>query len=228
MFHFIKSKLQTTLLSSDIIKPYKSNSTNIIYNLIFADDVELYKANSNQSNNTYPWDIIFSKQFDEEGLNRIINDNKTESRVKIIAYNELRRKNKKIEKQDILGVVIEVEIDNKGLDVLAVYKDKTIRYINYSEKMIFWDAESTSINKHIEDLFKSADHILKKIGPWDQARLPQPKKGNARITFLVSDGLYFGEGSLNAIASEPLSKPLFDTAVIIMKFVTDKALSSQE
>jgi hypothetical protein len=37
------------------------------------------------------------------------------------------------------------------------------------------------------------------MGHWDKERLQFTGKGMARLTFLVSNGLYFGEGRFNTL-----------------------------
>jgi hypothetical protein len=58
--------------------------------------------------------------------------------------------------------------------------------------------------------------IVAAIGPWDKERLPPPEEGNIRMTFLVSDGLYFGEGPMGAMQQEPLASPLVSAATNLL------------
>ena len=50
--HFKKSHVP----QSNLIEPYKDKATNLIYNLLFCDNLDLYKSNSQQPN-SYPFDI---------------------------------------------------------------------------------------------------------------------------------------------------------------------------
>jgi hypothetical protein len=175
--------------SEGAIKAYKD--ANLIYNLLFCDNLKLYRENF-KGEMVSPWVELFSET--KENLQKIISDPKWESRVIILAYNELRRLGAKAQRKELFGVIVEVGMDN-GLDTLAVYSDYTARYINYTEKMIIRDGTTdTAINDKIAELFQKAQQLVSKIGPWDKERLPPPKRGDARITFLVSDGLYFGQG----------------------------------
>ena len=58
--------------------------------------------------------------------------------------------------------------------------------------MIIWETTDATSNELTNQLFAESEKIVKQIGPWDKPRRPHPAKGNARISFLVSDGLYFG------------------------------------
>jgi hypothetical protein len=59
---------------------------------------------------------------------------------------------------------------------------------------------------------RAAAEAVAKIGPWDQPRRPPPVEGNVRLTFLVSDGLYFGEGPFSVIQEDPIGGPVLAAA----------------
>jgi hypothetical protein len=48
-----------------------------------------------------------------------------------------------------------------------------------------------------------------------------------RITFLVSDGLYFGEGPINDLFNDPMAKPALITATELMRYLTEKVLDKK-
>jgi hypothetical protein len=66
--------------------------------------------------------------------------------------------------------------------------------------------------------------IIGRIGLWDGARKPHPVKGNVRIAFLVSDGLYFGEGPINVLFNDALAAPALSSAAALMNYMTNKVL----
>jgi hypothetical protein len=206
---------------NNLIEPYQGDSANGIYNLLFCDNLQLYSENLKKKN-IYPWDILLSDTTDLKGLQKIAKDNTLESRVKLLAYYKLLSEGHKSESKDLLGVIVEVGLD-EGLDVLASYKDGTARYINYTEKTIIWDAKDAQSNALTEDLFNNSLNIIKQIGPWDQPRRPAPGKGNLRISFLVSDGLYFGEGPMNALFGDPMAGPALNAALALMQYITEKS-----
>ncbi len=55
-----------------------------------------------------------------------------------------------------------------------------------------------------------------------QSTLAGTSKGNIRMTFLVSDGLYFGEGPMAAIQQDPMASPLIAAATqLLVKVVKE-------
>lgn len=203
--------------------PYKNESTNRIYEMLFCDNLELFRPD-NENLNSYPWNIMYSEVRDKTGLNNILKDNDTESRVKLLACNKLISEDLKPEKKELLGVVIEIGLA-EGLDVLAAYKDGTARYINYTEKMIFWESPAEESNRIINDLFRESEIVLKQIGPWDKKRLECPGTGNVRISLLVSDGLYFGQGGIDVFFKDKLSSPILKCGSELMNYLIDKSLN---
>lgn len=208
---------------NNLQSPYQSTGVNTLYNMLFCDNMELYKKDK-KSKEVYPWDILISDKIDSPGLQKIIKDNDLESRMKILAYHKLPIEEHENEDKELLGVIVEVGLD-EGLDVLASYKDGTARYINYTEKTIIWDAKDAQSNSLTEDLFSHSLNIIKQIGPWDQPRRPAPAKGNLRISFLVSDGLYFGEGPMNSLFGDPMASPALNAALALMQYITEKSES---
>jgi len=205
--------------------PYKDISTNLIYNLLFCDNLDLYKNNSKQPV-TYPFDILFSETSNVADLQKIIDDSSSDPRLRILAYNKQLALGYKPNKKELLAVIVEVGLDN-GLDVLASFNNGTARYINQTGKMLIWEATDEKSNELTNDLFLKSQRIVDKIGPWDKPRRPYPTKGNVRITFLVSDGLYFGEASINVLFNDPLASPALTAATYLMKYLTEKSLEKK-
>src|SRR4051812_9663852 len=85
LLSFFKKSPVPRQISSD---PYKDSATNLIYNLLFCDDLDLYKANT-QPPYSYPFDILFSETSSIADLQKVVNDTTCNPRVKILAYNEL-------------------------------------------------------------------------------------------------------------------------------------------
>ena len=201
-------------------EPYKKESLNYIYNLLFCDSVELFKKENIKEKNS-PWREIFADKFNAKELQALVDSNTTESRVKILAYNKMRDNKIEVPSKKLYGVIVEVNMP-QGLDVLASFADGSARYINYSEKIAVVDGVPNIFEKHIQAVLDASQNIVDKIGVWDKERLAPPAVGNMRFTFLCSDGLYFGEGSMEAIQSDALSQPLFMSAVGLLRELTDK------
>ncbi|RYU92150.1 hypothetical protein EWM62_01540 [Mucilaginibacter terrigena] len=206
-------------------KPYKDPSTNLVYELLFGDNPDLYR-NNNQQADIYPWDILYAETANKADLEKIIADIITPSRVKILAYNKLTNNGQASNKKELLGVILEIGLDG-GLDVLASFRDGTARYINQTGKMIIWETSDTASNELTNRLFNDSLAIVNQIGPWDKPRLLPPKKNMVRITFLVSDGLYFGEGPIDVLFADPMAGPALSSAAELMKYLIEKASADQ-
>ena len=207
------------------INPYRDDSTNLVYNLLFCDNIDLYKNNTKPPY-TYPFDILFAEKSTISDLQKIIDDRSSDARLKALAYYRQLSSGHKPSKKELLAVIVEVGLDN-GLDVLASFQDGTARYINHTERIIIWETTDEKSNELTNDLFLKSQNIVNQIGPWDKPRRPAPPKGNVRISFLVSDGLYFGEGPIDFLFNDPMASPALTSATYLMKYLTEKSLEGK-
>jgi hypothetical protein len=226
LFGFFKKRTaskQITAVSLD--SPYKDSATNLIYNLLFCDNPELYKANT-PAPYPYPFDKLFSATATALDLQKIIDDTAADTRVRILAYNKQRAIGQKPGKKEVLGVIVEVGLDG-GLDVLASFRNGTARYINQTGKILIWETTTDAkANELTNELFAKSQQIVNQLGPWDKPRRPHPATGNTRMTFLVSDGLYFGEGPTDVFFGDQLASPALAAAAQLMQYLTQKALKT--
>lgn len=224
LFHFFKkSSAQKQTTQNTTGNPYKDGATNLIYNLLFCDNPDLYKAGT-QPPYSYPFDVLFSETSSGADLQKIIDDTNTDPRIKVLACNKQLVNGLKPDKKELLAVIVEVGLEN-GLDVLASFSNGTARYINQTGKILVWEtATDTTANELTNDLFARSRQIVNQIGPWDKPRKPHPAKNNTRITFLVSDGLYFGEAPTDVLFSDPLAGPALTSATRLMHYLTEKSL----
>jgi len=226
LFSFLK-KSPTQTQSQSSIDPYKDSSANFIYNLLFCDNLNLYKDKT-QKLYTYPFDILFSETSSITDIQKVIDDKDSDPRTKILAYNRQLAIGHKPGKKELLAVIVEVGLDG-GLDVLASFSNGTARYINQTGQILVWETtDDQTANKITSDLFANSQNIVNQIGAWDKQRRPNPTKGNVRITFLVSDGLYFGEGPLNVLFSDPMASPALTKATELMQYLTQKSLEASK
>jgi hypothetical protein len=208
-------------------EPYKESAPNLIYNLLFCDNLSLYMENT-QRPYTYPFDILFSEDSSGADFQKIIADVSSDARVKIIAYKRLLAIGQQPVTKELLAVIVEVGLDN-GLDVLASFNNGTARYINQTGKILVWETTTDeTANQLTKALFLASQKIVDQIGPWDKPRKPQPAKGHVRITFLVSDGLYFGEGPMNILFQDPMAGPALGKATELMQYLTGKAVDTNK
>jgi len=216
IFSFLKK------ISKEQEGPY-DDATNLVYNLLFCDDLNLLEENTAKPY-VYPFDILFSETSSVVELQKVI-DNASESRIKLFGYNKQIKNGYQPKNKDLLGVVVEVAFD-KGLDVLASFSDGNARYINQTGKILIWETKDANAEKLREALFLKSQEVVNKIGPWDKPRRPHPSKGNTRITFLVSDGLYFGEATTSVFFAEPLASPALAAAAELLKYLTENSINT--
>jgi hypothetical protein len=77
----------------------------------------------------------------------------------------------------------------------------------------------------IQKVIQASKPLVAAIGPWDKDRLPAPRLGHARLSFLVSDGLYFGEGPMDALQKDRLAAPLLSAATTLLVKLVEKTTS---
>jgi len=200
--------------------PYKEESTNLIYQLLFCDRLQLFKDH-HAGKAEGPWATLFKADPDVAALTKIAEDEKQEARVRMLAFNRLRTAGRPVAKQVYLGTIIEVHLA-EGVDTLAVFADGGVRYINYTGKMAVVEGSPSPFDTEISEVIKASKPIVAAIGPWDKERLPPPKTGSLRMTFLVSDGLYFGEGPMEAMQRERLAAPLVAAATKLLLKLVDQ------
>ncbi len=199
-------------------RPYQQDANNFLYNLLFCDNAALFQPRDSGPP-TGALAVLLSSTPRAEEVERIANDENQESRVRILAFNHLRSRDLAVPPRQILGVVVEVPLDG-GLDTLAAFVDGRLRYINHSEKVAIFESTPATMKSEVEDLLQASAAAVGKIGPWDKPRRPPPAAGNVRLTFLVSDGLYFGEGPFAAIQRDPIGGPVLMAASnLLMKIV---------
>jgi hypothetical protein len=203
-------------------RPYRETSSNFLYNLLFCDDPALFRGND-QAPPTGALAVLLSSNPRSEDLARIASDEQQESRVRILAFNALRSRRVTVPRGRVLGVVVEVPVGG-GLDTLAAFSDGRMRYINHSEKVAIFETTPASIEPSRQRLMQTAATAAAHIGPWDHPRLPPPAEGRVRLTFLVSDGLYFGEGPFSAIQQDPVGGPVLMAAADLLKKIVTAAV----
>jgi hypothetical protein len=206
-------------------EPYgKGAAANAIYDLLFCDNLDGFRSNSDSE--PPAWEaLLFEPAPDSAQLAALANDTAAESRVRALAFNRLRDLGSKPPKGVLFGVVVEVPLD-KGLDALAAYADGRVRYINQTGKMAIVEPDGMpDANGAAKRLVELARPVIARIGLWDKPRLPPPARPNVRLTFIVSDGLYFGEGPFQALQRDALAGPLIQEASVLLKLVVDTALA---
>lgn len=195
-----------------------------LYDLLFCDDLEPFRPRAGAE--LVDWQAaLFADPPDHSRVAAIANDQARESRVRAIAYAWLRAHGHPTPRGVVLGVVIEVPME-QGLDVLAAYADGTVRYINQTGRMAIVEPGALpEAEQQAKRLIELSRQVVQQIGPWDKPRLPPPKPPEVRLTFIVSDGLYFGQGPFEHMHADARSGPLLQQGAQLLTTVVDKALA---
>jgi hypothetical protein len=203
-----------------VAQPYAEESMNSIYELLFCDDLNTFRSTVKKPW-VYPWDVLLSEAPVVSDLQKIIMDTLLESRLRLLACYLLKKLGQLPKEKILLGVIVEIGME-EGLDVLAAYRDGSARYINFTGRLLIWDTSDLQSALITKSIFDASEKIVAQIGPWNQPRRACPSAGNLRISFLVSDGLYFGEGPVNTLFSDPVASPALTAATSMLKYITDK------
>lgn len=211
-------------MASDIDTQRDGNSEPFvqIYELLFADRLELFRPADLVA--TAPWQKTLFGEPGPEEVAAIASDATIESRIRLLAYRWLRANGSPVQSKEILGVVVEVGLE-PGNDTLAAYADGSVRYINHSGKFAVFDLGPPEVVELAQKLIQVSRPTVDQIGPWSQPRRAPPARGDIRLTFLVADGLYFGEGPYSLLRIEPLAAQVIRTAEQLLERCVETALA---
>lgn len=202
--------------------PYRDEAVNFVYKLAFCDNPDLLKPDSDTIP-SFPFNALLADPPDPAALQQLAADPGMEPRIRAFACQRLRAAGHTPEVRDLFAVIVEVGLEG-GLDMLASYADGTARYINQSGKLLVWETtDDGTANGLTRDLFAAGATVLPQIGPWDKPRLPHPPAGTTRISFVVSDGLYFGQGPTDMFFADPLAQPALLAATKLMQYLTEQS-----
>ncbi len=112
-----------------------------------------------------------------------------ETRIQLWVWSALRELGEKPDPKfalEVLGVIIEMP-SGGGYDTLAAYIDGSARYLNFSGRAIFWDAQDAAIKSLCQAFVDSTIPASNRAKP--RTSLSLPKRG-AQVTLLTRSGLY--------------------------------------
>jgi hypothetical protein len=199
------------------VQAYARPEINRLYNLLFCDAPELFRPRSGATPSDWQA-ILFAEHPDAEQVRALAEDPHAEGRVRALAHNWLRTNGHAASQRELLGVVVEVPLED-GLDTLAAYADGRVRYINHTGAASIFEDAPPEIAAKVRELLAASQVVVNQIGPWDGPRRPPPARGNIRLTFIVSDGLYFGEGAFPVMAQDSLAGPVIQRATELLQLV---------
>lgn len=215
------ASVSVSALGSPPYQPYAEPAVNDMYNLLFCDAPLSFKPRLGEE--PAPWQsTIYAEPAQPEKVRALALDATSEGRVRALAFNWLRSNGHEVPSKQLLGVIVEVPLPG-GLDALAVFSDGGVRYINQAGKVAIFEGASPDLQPVVSALFTASQAVVDQIGPWGKPRLAPPPQGKVRLTFLVSDGLYFGEGKMSVLQREALSAPIVASATELLLLVVKAA-----
>lgn len=145
-----------------------------------------------------------------EALKKVVLHPALESREYLQAWHLLRQRGvwpHAARAKMLLGVVVEVGLE-EGIDIVAVYADKTARYDNFGGAGVVWGRPDASLDGEIDGVLTAAVALVARIGRRDSPRLPVPQPGHAGISLLTPSGLHCVAGEFERLAAQPLAGPV--------------------
>jgi hypothetical protein len=134
-----------------------------------------------------------------KNLKYVLDIPNVETRVQLWAWRALRQFGEKPAAKDgseVRGVVIEVPIAY-GYDTLAVYRDESLRYINYTGKIAVWDAPDDRFSPLIKNILESSQSFINKTPVSPSRKVVQP--GFVLVSILTLNGIYQVEAEYKQI-----------------------------
>ena len=114
-----------------------------------------------------------------------------------------------------------------GLDTLAAFADGRVRYINQTAKPGIFEAAPREVVAKANELMRLSQFAVDQHGPSDEPRRPPPAGDLIRLSFLVSDGLYFGEGSYESWMDDTAGGPVLTAGGELLVSVVDTVVESR-
>ena len=177
--------------SAPFYRPYRDQAADFLYNLLFCDNPDLFRNGKQDASSLA---TALSGDATREILEEIAIDPAVESRVRMLAFNRLRAMKLPTPAKQLLGTIIEFPQPD-GLDTLAAFADGRVRYINQTGHPAIFEGAPPEIVAKANELMRVSQRAVDRHGPSDEPRRPPPTGDLVRLSFLVSDGLYSGEGS---------------------------------
>lgn len=201
-------------------QPYGDAATHHLYHALFADEVERLAGPTGPLRPAWARTLA-APQPDPAALRALAGAPDTESRVAALAWRRLQALGHEVPRRQLLGVVIEVPLES-GLDTLAAYADGSVRFIHGSGHATLVEGPEPTLMPLVQRLLAASQAVVDRIGPSDRPR-GEPPQRNVRLNFIVSDGLYFGEGPMNVLMADGLAGPVLQSGVALLDRVTSLA-----
>lgn len=200
--------------------PYSQAKSNQLYNRLFCDSLSGYRQLATVSHDK-AWQVLFSDPADITQLGRLAQSPTASSCQQLLAYHLLHKLNASPQKTRLLGVVVEVAFDD-GMDTLAAYRDGHVFYIHRDGKIKTITKNDRRLSGNLHKLFQEAQLVVENTQYWPKSRLNPPPPGQVRLSFLASDGIHFGQGSMHQLELNPLAGPVLTAATELLVKLTSQ------
>ncbi len=185
-------------------RPYRNDAANGLYNLLFCDEPARFAPQGRRTAGRPGYGAGRAARPRGAGVHRR-RPGHGEPRSHAGLQSPSRDEGRGAAKQ-LLGVILEVP-QGRGLDTLAVFADGRIRYINQAEKIGIFEDVPPAIAQKAQMVLRASQAVVDQIGPANEPRRAPPTGDLTRMTFLVSDGLYFGEAATDDMYADKLGGP---------------------
>jgi hypothetical protein len=128
------------------------------------------------------------------------------------------------EAKRVLGAIAEVAVGS-GHDVLAVYADGSVRYLNAVRGGVVIDAPIEAVTAPAQDLLGIGQALAEVLEPWE-GRSPDLARGHTRILMLTPSGPHFGQGPSQALQADEAAGAFLSAAMAVLTAVAGLATPS--
>ena len=98
---------------------------------------------------------------------------------------------------------------------------------NQAEKIGIFEDAPPAIAQKVQMVLRASQAVVDQIGPATEPRRAPPTADLTRMTFLVSDGLYFGEAASDDMYADRLGGPVMGNAAELLSLLVDYTLQRQ-
>jgi hypothetical protein len=122
----------------------------------------------------------------------------------------------------VIGVVLEVGVA-RGVDLLAVYANRSARYESCAGATVAWDRPDGSLDPQIDALLKASEDAVDDTAPLDPVGVPAVRFAEARITILLPEVTRAVQGPIVAFAGNPRLGALLHYGSALMRALAARA-----
>jgi hypothetical protein len=117
-----------------------------------------------------------------------------------------------------LGAAAQVPVKS-GHDVLVVYADGSVRYLNHSGMVaVVAPPAPEDLATAAGEWLAIAEQLSNAIGPWTEP-LPEVPRGHARVLMLTPSGPRFGQGPYDALSRDTAAGAFLQAATKALQIV---------